>query len=934
MAYLKHYGMPRRSGRYPWGSGEDPYQHSRDFVGRYNELEKTGLSHDEIIKAMGLSSTKYRALNAIALNERRMYDVATAESLRKDGLNNTEIARRMGLPSESSVRSLLDEGAKNRMSQSLNTANRLKDIIAAKGVIDVGPGVERDLGVSPEKLKVAEEILIQEGYSVLPFRVKQVNNPGKWTTVKALAPPGMEYKDVFALADKGEIATAIDYESTPITEGVPAKKSFKYPTSIDGDRVKIRYADEKAPDGHTGVERDGLIEIRPGVEDLSLGNNHYAQVRILVDGDRYIKGMAVYSNNIPDGYDIVVNSNKPEGTAKRDVLKKIKSDPDNPFGALIKEDGQSMYVDSKTGETKLSAINMKSSEGDWDEWSRNLPSQFLGKQKLDLIKKQINTSIADKEAQYEEICNLTNPTLKKQLLNDFAEDCDSSAVYLKAAALPRQRYQVLVPVASMKDNEVYAPNFNDGEIVSLVRFPHGGTFEMPQLRVNNKNKEAKEMFSEAPKDAVGVNKKIADQLSGADFDGDTVLVIPTNSKVRITAQPPLEGLKGFDTKSYQYDEPVRIDSEGNEHYYRNGREFRVMKDTQKQMGVISNLITDMTIKGADSDELARAVRHSMVVIDAEKHKLDYKQSELDNNIKELKQIYQDGGGASTLLSLAKSEVRVDKRQGMPKVNLEYNSKGEKNDFYDPDRPEGALIWKTVPDKELYYTTKKTNKKGEVVEEVHKRTQISTRMAETDDAMSLVSNPSTSPKEVEYANYANKLKSLANQARVEISKTGKIAYDKAAAREYSKEVEDLKSQLDVAKRNAPRERQANLLANSVAKAKQQDNPSMTREEYKKIAQQELTRAREKLGAKKIKIQITDREWEAIQKGAVSENVLKDILKNTDSDALVKRAMPRQSRELSSAKVNSIKAKYASGYTAAEIAKDLGVSASTVLKYLKE
>ena len=73
---------------------------------------------------------------------------------------------------------------------------------------------------------------------------------------------------MFALADKGEIATAIDYESTPITEGVPAKKSFKYPTSIDGDRVKIRYADEKAPDGHTGVERDGLIEIRPGVEDL------------------------------------------------------------------------------------------------------------------------------------------------------------------------------------------------------------------------------------------------------------------------------------------------------------------------------------------------------------------------------------------------------------------------------------------------------------------------------------------------------------------------------------------------------------------------------------------------------------------------------------------------------------------------------------------
>lgn len=927
MAHLMHYGMPRRSGRYPWGSGEDPYQHSKDYVARYNELEKSGMSHEEILDKMELSSTQYRALNAIALNERRMYDVARVESLKKDGYNNTEIARMMGLPSESSVRSLLDDGAKNRMSQSINTANRLKDIIDQKGVIDVGPGVERDLGISPEKMKVAEEILKQEGYSVLPFRVKQVNNPGKWTTVRALAPPGTEYKDVFELANKGEINSVLDYETTPLKDDMPTKKSFRYPASIDGDRVKIRYADEKAPDGHTGVERDGLIEIRPGVDDLSLGNSHYAQVRILVDGDRYIKGMAVYSNNIPDGYDIVVNSNKPEGTAKRDVLKKIKSDPDNPFGALIKEDGQSEYIDSKTGEKKLSAINKKSEEGDWDEWSKNLPSQFLGKQKLELIKKQINISLTDKQAEYEEICSLTNPTLKKQLLNDFAEDCDSSAVYLKAAALPRQRYQVLVPIASMRDDEVYAPNFRDGELVSLVRFPHGGTFEMPQLRVNNKNKEARELFSEHPQDAVGINKKIADQLSGADFDGDTVLVIPTNSKVRITAQAPLEGLKGFDSKSYQYDD-VKVDSEGREHYYRNGKEFKVMADTQKQMGVVSNLITDMTIKGADSDELARAVRHSMVVIDAEKHKLDYKQSEIDNNIKELKNLYQDGGGASTLLSLAKSEVRVPKRQGNAKVNL------PDKPWYDPDRPEGSLVYTTVPDDKRFYEETKTYKNGITKTIRRERQDTITRMEATDDAMSLVSNPATSPKEVEYAKYANELKSMANKARIEMSKTGKIAYNKQAAREYSEEVEDLKAQLDVAKRNAPRERQAQLYANSVAKAKQIDNPSMTKEEYRKVSQQELTRAREKFGAKKLKIKISDKEWEAIQKGAISENVLKDILKNTDSEDLVKRAMPKQSTSLSTAKVNSIKAKYASGYTAAEIADSLGISASTVLKYLKE
>ena len=28
---LMHYGTPRHSGRYPWGSGENPYQRNGDF---------------------------------------------------------------------------------------------------------------------------------------------------------------------------------------------------------------------------------------------------------------------------------------------------------------------------------------------------------------------------------------------------------------------------------------------------------------------------------------------------------------------------------------------------------------------------------------------------------------------------------------------------------------------------------------------------------------------------------------------------------------------------------------------------------------------------------------------------------------------------------------------------------------------------------------
>ena len=97
-----------------------------------------------------------------------------------------------------------------------------------------------------------------------------------------------------------------------------------------------------------------------------------------------------------------------------------------------------------------------------------------------------------------------------------------------------------------------------------------------------------------------------------------------------------------------------------------------MHNTQNEMGKISNLITDMTLRGATEDELAAAVRHSMVVIDAEKHHLDYKQSELDNDIKTLRRTYQDGpqGGASTLISRAKSPLSVDKRRGSPIIDPE------------------------------------------------------------------------------------------------------------------------------------------------------------------------------------------------------------------------------------------------------------------------
>ena len=162
-----------------------------------------------------------------------------------------------------------------------------------------------------------------------------------------------------------------------------------------------------------------------------------------------------------------------------------------------------------------------------------------------MAEKQLNLAKETKAQEYADIMALTNPTVKKYLLNKFASECDSSAVHLQAAALPGQRYQVLTAIPTMKETEVYAPNFQDGTKLALVRYPHGGIFEIPVLTVNNRQKQARSILGTKPQDAIGINSKVAEQLSGADFDGDTVMCIPTDDKqgkVRISRSKPLEGL--------------------------------------------------------------------------------------------------------------------------------------------------------------------------------------------------------------------------------------------------------------------------------------------------------------------------------------------------------------------------------------------------------
>ncbi|CAI3256337.1 winged helix-turn-helix domain-containing protein [Enterococcus cecorum] len=968
---LEHYGMPRRSGRYPWGSGDNPYQHQKDFLSRVEELKKNGWveTPENIAKEFGVNTAQYRMEKKVCLDERRMDKIARVESLKADGLNNSEIGRKMGI-SESAVRSLLDEKAKARTYASRNTADFLKEKVREKGMIDVGADVYRELNISKTQFETALYILEGEGYPIYKGGIQQATNPSQQINQKVLCPPGTKHSEIY---DFKNVHTITDYISRD--GGDSYEKKFHYPESMDSKRLAIRYKE----DG--GIDKDGIVEIRPGVKDLSLGNSHYAQVRILVDGTHYIKGMAVYSNDLPPGVDVMFNTNKSKSTPKMDVLKEIKKDPDNPFGSAIKDAQQGgQYWYEENGKKKLGLINKRADEGDWSDWKDALPSQFLAKQSKSLAKKQLNLAKEERMKEFEEIMSLSNPTIKKHLLEKFASNCDSAAVSLKAAALPGQKYHVIIPITSLKDDEIYAPNYPDGTKLALVRYPHGGTFEIPIVKVNNKHAVAKKLLGKDVIDAVGINSKVAERLSGADFDGDTVMCIPTNdpkTKIKITSTRPLKGLEGFDPK-VEY---------GPESY--KGRTIKLMKNpatntdaTQSEMGSISNLITDMTLAGASEKELARAVRHSMVVIDAAKHKLDYKRSEKDNNIAELKRLYQvkydkNGriryGGASTLLSKSSGDETVNKRQGEAKINI----KGK--EWYDPSRPEGALIYKDA--KDLYYVVKTNDKKdrtttiktvdgkkikyswddkeavkkytpkevkdkegniigytsqdGSIKYKTKARTQKSTKMLEVDNAEELVST-ARHPMELIYADYANSMKALANKARKEMVFAGKIEYSRSAKEKYRAEYDSLMAKLNDAKLNTIKERAAQRMAYSEVADKQKTISDMTKGDLKKARQMAISKAREEVGSlsrRDRNIEITDREWEAIQAGAISETKLKQILNNTDIDKLRERATPRATVELSPVKINRIKAMSAS-YTNQQIAEKLGISPATVTKYLKE
>lgn len=898
---LKHYGTPRRSGRYPWGSGADPYQRATGWRRHVQELKSRGLTDKEIAEYEGIKTTQLRARMSLTKNDQWVGDRNRALNLKDKGYSNVEIGKLMGKP-ESTIRNFLNPVLSERAEIAATTAQVLKATVDQKKYIDVGTGVETNLGVRRTQLNNAISILQEQGYKLHVVNVPQVGSPGQFTIFKVLGSPESEWKD---LAKDPSLIQFVNSKSEDYGRTFVSDLGLKPIQHLTIDRVKVRYSEEG------GGDKDGVIELRRGVKDLDLGSSKYAQVRIGVNGTHFLKGMAMYGDNMPDGYDVVFNTNKHNTGNKLDAMKELKSDPDNPFGATIKREADKF---GRIAAVQRGALNVVNEEGDWSKWSKTISSQVLSKQSNSLAKTQLSLSFNQKKEEYDEIMALTNPVVKKKLLLSFADDCDSSSVHLKAAGLPRQANKIILPIPELKENQIYAPSFKDGESVVLIRHPHGGPFEIPQLVVNNKSKAAKAAMENAT-DAVGIHPNVAKKLSGADFDGDTVIVIP-NNKGLIKTAPALTALKNFDPieKYKPYDGMITIDggkynAETRKVDYGGKKPNTKLKQTK--MGEVSNLITDMTIKGATPDEIARAVKHSMVVIDSEKHHLNYKQSYIENGISQLSEKYQNGkrGGASTLISKASSEYRIDERK--PR-----------------NAADGGPI-DPVTGKKIYTPTNETyiNKQGKLVV---KKT-LTTKMAETDDARTLSSGRAI---ENTYADYANNLKALANMSRKEALQIYPDPKSPSAAKVYSKEVASLDSKLTLADLNRPLERKAQVFANSVIARKKEQYPHMDKEELKKIKNQAMANARTQVGAKKPFIEISDAEWKAIQAGAISPSKLSAIIQNADLDRVKALATPRTKLTMTTAKINQARSYLSNGYTIAEVAEQLGVSTSTLSASLVE
>ncbi len=934
--FLMHVGTPHvgsvpHSGRYPWGSGENPNQHmeNKPLFEQKAALKAKypGITEAEIAIRLGYKNTT-ELRDAITIQKAEMTHARDSEIIKlyEKGITSpTEIMKRTGIP-EGTVRSVLKTQRESRLAERERIKEQLKGLVDKDKYIDVGRGAELALGITETKKDTIIRELKKEGYEVHNVQIEQLGTQFK-TTVEVLCPPGVDKKELYAdmYKDKTVIKPIGDFIEEP--DGTRSVLGLPPINSVDLDRVYIRYPEEG------GKEKDGTIELKRGVEDISLGDARYAQVRIAVDNKYYLKGMGIYGEDseFPEGKDIIFNTSKANGQPLDKVFKEMKTikgtdeiDPDNPFGATIKREeelklARRYYIDPETGEKKVSAINIVNEEGDWGKWSKSLSSQFLSKQPLPLINQQLNLAYLNKADELEDIKSITNDSVKRVMLMNFADKCDSAAVDLKAAALPRQQSHVILPLSSIKDNQIYAPNYEHGEEVILVRYPHGGTFEIPKLTVNNKNKEGIALLGKNPIDAVGIGAKAAAQLSGADFDGDTVLVIPIKAnkdgtKVNnIKVDKAIKDLQEFDTKEAY---PA----------YEGMTEVKKQKgwNKQRQMGSVSNLITDMTLMGAPLEDIVKATKHSMVIIDAEKHNLDWKRSEKDNDIKALKKKYQgkETGGAKTIISRA--SARYDIEQESFRFTIDPDTGVKTNLKTGTTKMGRKKVGEDEKGNPIYQDTGK----------YEKVMQRSTKMREAGDARELLSDPDNPyPKEVPYARYANQMKDMGNEARKIWKSLNTAKKDPEAAKVYAEEVKSLTDKARNLTYNAPRERQAQLRAANNFYKKKSEMDDLDKDAIKKLKSQCLAEARVACNAKGVKVEITPKEWEAIENRAVSGTVVERLIEKADNASIMKYALPKgDNTKLSAAKQARIRAMARTGQTTKDIADELNLSPATVQKYL--
>ena len=1001
---LEHVGIPHdgnipHSGRYEYGSGKNPYQDDEDAykpVSTIHDLinkidPNRKLSETELCKKLSeatgqdIATTDLRQIKATDKFRKKSYDVCYAIKLSDKGYSLETIAAKMNL-STKTVKSYIDPVKQKKIRVIRDIADVIKRQVDESGKpVDVGEGVNDLLCCSKEQLEKSVRLLREEGYNYLRYKIPQLST-GNSTPAVFIYRPNKDGETAQSVRlEFNEHIRNNDYTIPTCNikdskEGISLRENINKPLSLDPKRLQIRWGE----DG--GGDKDGLIELRRGVDDLDMNGSNYAQVRILVGKDKYLKGMAVYADDLPDGVDVRFNTGKATGAP--DALKKIKiknyetGNPADMLGSYVQR--QNFYID-KNGKEKQGVLNIVNEQGQsWSNYDDNLASQFLSKQKDSVAKKQLDVSFDDKKALFNEYKKLTNPVVKEHYLKEFAEQCEKDAERLKAAAFPRQSWNVILPVNTLKDNEVYAPGYRDGETIALVRYPHGGIFEIPVLKVNNRNKEGINMIGNKSIDAIGINKKTAAQLSGADFDGDTVIAIPNNDG-KISSKSMLKGLVGFS------------DEMGEK--YKEYPGMKVLKGQQKQleMGKVSNLITDMTLLGANDADIACAVRHSMVVIDAEKHHLNWKLSEQENRISSLKkkwqvQLDENGNikenkhGAATLISRAKSEIRVPKKSGYIMIDEEgrkytyahdengkilTDKKGNRIRKYDLSSGEMKYASKPVTKKyteenwppkdidlnakntrgnKIYTVKEEINKNGEKIYKVtHKEykrdengnilqepaLEKTTKMRATDDARTLISYYNTKMERI-YADYANNLKQLSRDALKETTEMKKYEQSQSAKQTYKEEVESLRKKLTVAGTFKPLERKAQSLANKIYRQMDEESDTGIEKGDEKAAQNNAVNIARKIVTKgmgtteKLKaskrIEITDKEWDAIQAGACSKQMVIDILNNTDKDALRKRAMPKQTVGMTSSEIARANRLLDMGYTMQEVADHLGISKS--------